>query len=334
MYRPRRLVEFHEAAMVLLCSFLPAVHANTIPYPRAGNYNSATYTFRAATTGDVIVYFAGSDASFDNELGLLDNGALTSGGFGLDDHASSIGQAFDLGTVNAGDELTFVLLNHSFGDEKAYSDPSLNVPYDLLDDTIGHNHIYATPYDASSGLLSSNVPSGLYVAFEDLRIPDSDYSYNDEDFVFTNVMSVPLAARLVASPLVDLNLNDSLTLDASSTSVNVTGDVISDFLFNVAGTLIDNGTNPVLALTEAQLRAIPGLSDINTSFSAPPGLTYPVSVTVDTVGGLSDTAAGSFRVVPEVNATILLGLAGSGLTGGIFCHRLTKRRLSKAGRLY
>ncbi len=45
-----------------------------------------------------------------------------------------------------------------------------------------------------------NTPPGTYVAFEDERFPDSDYSYADENFVFTNVTpaAVPEPASLIS----------------------------------------------------------------------------------------------------------------------------------------
>ena len=56
--------------------------ADQIPYPLSGTPNPVTYTFTAAATGDVIAYFAGSGAAYDEELGMLDNGVLTASGFG------------------------------------------------------------------------------------------------------------------------------------------------------------------------------------------------------------------------------------------------------------
>ncbi len=50
----------------------------------------------------------------------------------------------------------------------------------------GANHIYSTFYDGSNPALSGT-PSGTFVSFEDLRSGHSDYDYNDESFVFTNV---------------------------------------------------------------------------------------------------------------------------------------------------
>jgi hypothetical protein len=166
-----------------------AARGDAIPYPNSGMYNPVTYTFTATTTGDIVAYFAGSGASFDNQLGLLVNG-VQQGGFGLDDHTSNVGDSFDFGSVTAGSTLVFILNNLTLG-KMAYSDPSLNVAYDDPGETIGHNHIYSTAYTATSPIFAG-VPPGVYVAFEDLPFPNSDFNYNDETFVFTNVsMTVP-----------------------------------------------------------------------------------------------------------------------------------------------
>lgn len=67
----------------------------------------------------------------------------------------------------------------------AYSDPTMNTAYDL-DSSVGHNHVYSTDYTATSPQLPG-VPTGAYVAFEDLQFPFSDFNYFDETFVVTNV---------------------------------------------------------------------------------------------------------------------------------------------------
>jgi hypothetical protein len=159
--------------------------ADAIPYPGSGSYNPVTYSFTAASTGDVIAYIVGGfGAGYTNEMGLLVNGVLSPAGFGLNNHTSNLGDAFNLGPVNAGDSLVFVLKNYTLGDY-AYSDPNMNVAYDNPG-APGHNHIYSTAYTATGPVFGS-VPAGTYVAFEDLRFPDSDYNYDDESFVFTNV---------------------------------------------------------------------------------------------------------------------------------------------------
>ena len=180
----RQLVAlFGMAAMALVAG---VAHAGSIPYGSAGIYNDMTYSFTATSTGYVMAYFVGGNgASYTNELGLLINGNLSSVGYGLNNHSSVYGDSFNLGNVNAGDVLTFVLHNWAFGGENAFSDASLNVSYDAVG-RVGHNHIYSTAYTEAS-LNIKNVPVGTYVAFEDQRFPNSDFNYNDESFVFTNV---------------------------------------------------------------------------------------------------------------------------------------------------
>jgi len=114
-------------------------------------------------------------------VGMLVNGVST-GVLGLDDHSSVVGDALDLGHVNAGDHITFLDAVFSIG-TTWYSDPSLNVD--------GGNHVYST--SAAAGQISSLIPAGTYVAFEDLNFnTGSDYNYHDDTFVFTNtVSSVP-----------------------------------------------------------------------------------------------------------------------------------------------
>src|SRR5689334_12353508 len=84
------------AAVALLMTSASRVVADPIPYPNSGTPNPVTYTFTAAANGNITAYFAGSTASYDNELGLLRNGVST-GIIGLDNHTSAIGQSLNLG---------------------------------------------------------------------------------------------------------------------------------------------------------------------------------------------------------------------------------------------
>jgi len=84
----------------------------------------------------------------------------------------------EFGRVEAGDVLTFV----DFVTDYAtwFSDPALNAG--------NGNHIYSTT--AAAGEAFNGSPAGTYVAFEDLRFPNSDFNYFDQAFVFT-VAAVP-----------------------------------------------------------------------------------------------------------------------------------------------
>jgi hypothetical protein len=172
------------AGMVaLIGGTAPVALAGIIPYPNSGTENSVTYTFTATASGDLTGYFAGTGASYTEEVGLLDNNVLTSGGYGLNNHSTSVGAAFNFGNVTAGDTLTFVL--HVFDTSGyVYSDATENGLYDN-DNGTSHNHIYST--DAAVGDAYAGSPAGTYIGFEDLPASGSDWNYFDDTFVFTDV---------------------------------------------------------------------------------------------------------------------------------------------------
>jgi len=189
--------QFCFIASLLAVSAAQLIAADAIPYPTVGTVNPVTYTFTAASDGNITAYFAGSTASYDNELGLLVNG-VSSGVVGLDNHSSPLGTSLNLGAVHSGDILTFVLVNHTLGMD-AFSDPSMNLSYDSPGYTGSHNHVYSTPYTATGPIIDS-IPTGTFVSFEDLRFPSSDFNYNDEDFVFTNVKQTTPGGGVPDSP--------------------------------------------------------------------------------------------------------------------------------------
>jgi len=187
-------------ALVALAGATQIAKADLIPYGNVGTPNPVTYTFTAAASGDIIAYFAGSTASYDNELGMLVNGVST-GVIGLDNHTSALGQSLNLGYANAGDTLVFVLQNNTLGMD-AYSDPSLNTAYDI-NGSDGHNHVYSTAYTGGGPIIDS-IPAGTYVAFEDLPFPNPDFNYFDETYVFTDVAvtsTVPEPTTMLAGAL-------------------------------------------------------------------------------------------------------------------------------------
>jgi hypothetical protein len=162
------------AALLMLST---GIASAAIVYPDTGSENLQPYSFTADRTGDLIVYFAGSGAALENQLGLLVNG-MSTGLVGLNNHTSAIGQSFNLGHVTTGDALTFV--DFVTGYATWYSDPSLNGG--------NGNHVYSTA--ASAGQAFAGSPAGTYVAFEDLIFPNSDFNYFDHAFVFS-VSAVP-----------------------------------------------------------------------------------------------------------------------------------------------
>src|SRR5665213_400200 len=188
------------AALALIVGAANA-SADLIPYGNAGTPNPTVYTFTATASGDITAYFGGSSAGYDTEIGMLVNGVPT-GIIGLDDHSSTGGQSLNLGFASAGSTLVFELINNSLG-LTAYSDASLSLHYDVAGETAnGHNHVYSTMYTRAGDIggslpipLSANIPVGTYVAFEDLPfngfgasvVNNSDFDYNDETFIFTDV---------------------------------------------------------------------------------------------------------------------------------------------------
>lgn len=142
-------------------------------YPASGTENPVLYTFNAAATGDLVAYFAGSGAAYDETLGLLVNG-IDTGIRGLQNHSTALGTSLDFGSVTAGDSLVFFIDVQTTG-ATWYSTETLN--------SDGANHVYAAAYAGGD----YGIPAGTYVGFEDLAKTVSDFNYGDEQFVFTNV---------------------------------------------------------------------------------------------------------------------------------------------------
>jgi PEP-CTERM motif len=166
---------FAALAVASIAGFGSAANAGAIPYPNAGTPIAApSYNFTASSTGGITAYFYTSDAADDEQVSMLVNG-LPTDIFGLDNHTSVVGEAFNLGAVEAGDKIEFFISDFSTG-VNWYSNAADNL--DAL------NHAYATVY--TGGV--SGIPVGTYVGFED-RGTGGDYDYNDDQFVFTNVAS-------------------------------------------------------------------------------------------------------------------------------------------------
>ncbi|NBQ70842.1 MAG: PEP-CTERM sorting domain-containing protein [Nitrosomonadaceae bacterium] len=159
---------------------LASARADTIPYPNDGTENINLYTFTATSDSTIGGYFYNETSGYTNTLSLLVNGVVTpeTAAGVLNNHASSMGDFVNLGTVHAGDVLTFRLNVVTTGDS-LFSDRSLNAD--------GINYVYSTAF---SGDAVHGIPAGTYVGFEDLR-GGGDFDYDDETFVFTNVAAIP-----------------------------------------------------------------------------------------------------------------------------------------------
>ncbi|MBD8658182.1 DUF4114 domain-containing protein [Oxalobacteraceae sp. CFBP 13730] len=174
---------FTTLAVAGVMAMSGAAQAAPVLYSQVGTQNTATYSFTAATTGNLTGYFAGSKADYENEVGMMVNGVAT-GLFGLNNKTSAYGQAFNFGNVVAGDVLVFVLSNIKPGNIGPwYSQTNLNS--DLT------NHVYSSYYAGDDRL-----SAGTYVAFED-KPRGGDFNYNDISFVFSNVTTeVPEPASI------------------------------------------------------------------------------------------------------------------------------------------
>jgi hypothetical protein len=175
-------IQYAIAAVAAVILGVSAQAANAggippIPYTNIGTQNPVTYSF-TATGGDIDAYFYGSDAAYNETVGVV------GGTGGVPNHGPSFGQEFTLATnVQAG---TAITLSNAVADINTtwYSNPALNVD--------GVNHLYATAFAASGG-----IPSGVYAAFEDLY-GGGDLDYNDVQVVITgvSVSPVPLPGAL------------------------------------------------------------------------------------------------------------------------------------------
>ncbi len=181
----------------LACTALVAAgnaSADSIPYPTLGVENPETYTFTATSSSDIVAYYLGKGSALSTAtLGMLVNGVST-GITGLNTGSAAIGASVDLGSVHAGDTVTFMFNVLTPFVQTWSSNVALN--------SDGANHLYATTYSSIG-----SIPAGTYLGFEDLPgIPTNyvnsatDYNYQDGQYVVSGVAmavsSVPLPATV------------------------------------------------------------------------------------------------------------------------------------------
>jgi hypothetical protein len=171
------------ALSAVVVSAAPASAAIPI-YPNPGSQNNVLYTFTAATSGNVLAYFAGVAGGFTQVLGLRING-VDSGINGLNNQMTAPGTSLDFGPVTAGDLLTFYITDPDSG-ISIFSDRSLN---------FGNvNHVWSTGFsDGDFG-----IPNGQFIVFEDL-VGGGDFNYADHGFVVSNIETLATAVPEPAS---------------------------------------------------------------------------------------------------------------------------------------
>jgi hypothetical protein len=131
----------------------------------------------AALGGEVAVYFAGSEASYDTQLYL---GSDDSNGPHFPTHSTALGAFESLGMFSPGADLIFRLAVLTTG-YSYFTGPGSANP-----DGVVHARAQAFSGD-------STIPvSGILIGFEDMH-HGGDFDYNDFSFVVTN-------ARLSAVP--------------------------------------------------------------------------------------------------------------------------------------
>jgi PEP-CTERM motif len=165
-------------ALAALISGSPVLLADTIPYSQTGTIAPVS-VLTATATGDVSGYFISASAADDDYVRLVD---LTSGyesNYFFENYNTSAGTVASFGPVTKGDTLVFEILNQSmnllFATDRAHS-------FD------GLNHGYETAF--GGGMLDGiNLPAGTYVGMEDRPNRISDFDYNDDTFLVTNVSS-------------------------------------------------------------------------------------------------------------------------------------------------
>ncbi len=166
-------------ALLLSIVARPAL-ANSIPYAQIGTV-APTVTTYAAGSGGVNVFYDGGTTSYTDYIGVYDLQTGYNSGLILDNKTTTLGTEVTVGSsagqINAGDQLVFYLASPE--------GISTSVPAGSAD---GINHAYITTY--SGGTINGvAVPAGLFVGMEDENASHSDLTYNDDDFIVTNVRS-------------------------------------------------------------------------------------------------------------------------------------------------
>lgn len=176
-----RLTVVLSALSLLTVATAPAM-ADAIPYPNVGT-PAPTNIFTAQSTGTINTYFYGSKADGTDYIEVVDTTQNTNTGWIFDNQTTAPGTEASL-AVNAGDNIEFWIEDLEYPQEGILT----SNPADSKD---GYNHVYATPYSATGSTAVAGIPAGTFLGFEDVEYPESDFDYNDDTAVFTNLAVTP-----------------------------------------------------------------------------------------------------------------------------------------------
>ena len=182
---------YRTSSFILTLAFSSAACAvaDTIPYPNKG-VPAPVVLLTATASGPVQGYFVGQSAGDLDTVALLDVSSGVTSAFYFPNQTTTSGATANFGSVKAGDSLVFLMFNETLN-------TTLRSDADNAD---GYSHGYITPF-AGGALQGGSFPAGIYVGFEDLLFSQgSDFDYNDNSFIFTNVGVTPTTPSTVPEP--------------------------------------------------------------------------------------------------------------------------------------
>ena len=173
----------------ILATGTTALHADSFaPYGNVGNpiTTSTNATFTGATGTGIVAYFYSVSAADTDTISIFDatTNTFLSPTNAFDNQSPTTPGStvtFTSPTLKNGDTLVFDLFNTSFPGD-IFSSNTATSPD-------GDSHAYLTSFNGTLGSFG-NI-SGTYVGMEDLPAGQSDFDYNDDTFVFTNVAAAP-----------------------------------------------------------------------------------------------------------------------------------------------
>lgn len=146
-------------------------------------------SFHVDHDGPVEGYYMGASAGNASYLSIIVNDVTRFEGF--NNHTTPINTYTSFGNYSAGDTVEFVMYGLSVPANTWYSDITRN--------SDNSNHMNYTP-------IVLDAQNALYVTWEDLPFSQSDFDYNDGNFVITNVIASIPEPETYAMLLVGLSL--------------------------------------------------------------------------------------------------------------------------------